>query len=282
MLTLNDLMVFYLFYILQDSLYRINRFFNCYIMRSSYFLSSGSWRLSRHLSVFACVLAFLFSNSLFFFSQPLLANESKVVDPWRPLNISIFQINDFMDRAFLKPVAISYSDLLPNTVRRGVSNFFNNVDDFNVFTNNLFQLKLQSAASDSARIVLNSTVGVLGLFDVARTMGIRKNSEDFGQTLAYWGVDSGPYMMLPIFGASSVRDSFGFLIDTAMNPIRFIDGLTAKSSLFFLREIESRAFRLPLDDVVGGSPYLFVREAYFQRRDFLIRDGASVGGFSDF
>jgi phospholipid-binding lipoprotein MlaA len=125
-------------------------------------------------------------------------------------------------------------------------------------------------------------VGVLGLFDVARTMGIRKNSEDFGQTLAYWGVDSGPYMMLPIFGASSVRDSFGFLIDTAMNPIRFIDGLTAKSSLFFLREIESRAFRLPLDDVVGGSPYLFVREAYFQRRDFLIRDGASVGGFSDF
>lgn len=248
---------------------------------SCFFSSGGLW-LFRKSSLLACVLVFLLTSSFSFFSQSLMAKESTVVDPWRPLNSSIFQINDFMDRAFLKPVAITYSSLLPSTARRGVSNFFNNVDDFNVLTNNLFQLKIQNAASDSARIFLNSTVGFLGLFDVARTMGIRKNTEDFGQTLGYWGVNSGPYVMLPILGASSVRDSFGVLIDTVLNPIRFLDSLSARSGLFFLRETESRAFRLPLDDVVGGSPYLFVREAYFQRRDFLIRDGISDGGFSEF
>ena len=163
---------------------------------SCFFSSDGLW-LFKNPSLFACALAFFLTSSFSFSSQSLMAKESTVVDPWRPLNSSIFQINDFMDRAFLKPVAITYSGLLPSTARRGVSNFFNNVDDFNVLTNKLFQLKIQNAASDSARIVLNSTVGVLGLFDVARTMGIRKNTEDFVQTLAYWGVGSGPYVMLP-------------------------------------------------------------------------------------
>ena len=246
------------------------------------FLSLGRLRLSRNPSSFSCVLTFLLAISFSFFSKPLFGKESIETDPWRQFNTSIFEFNNLMDRAFLKPIAISYSSFSPRAARRGVSNFFGNVDDFNVLTNNLFQLKIENAANDSVRIILNSTVGIFGLFDVARAIGIRKNTEDFGQTLAFWGIDRGPYVMLPIFGASSVRDSIGFLIDTALNPIQLLDGLTAKSVLFFLRETESRAFRLPLDDVVGGSPYLFVREAYFQRRDFLIRDGVSVGGFSEF
>lgn len=251
-------------------------------MNFNFFLLFGDLLLLRRGGSSGTVLVFLLTGSSFFLSQGMLARESMVIDPWRPLNTSLFQINDFMDQAFLKPVAEGYAHLLPTAARKGASNFFSNVDDFNVLANSLFQLKFKNAVSDSTRIALNSTVGVLGLFDVARTAGFRKNTEDFGQSLAYWGVGSGPYMMLPIFGASSVRDSFGLLIDTAMNPIRFFDNLAVRSGLFFLREIEARAFRLPLDNVVGGNPYIFVREAYFQRRDFLIRDGVSSGAFSEF
>jgi phospholipid-binding lipoprotein MlaA len=203
-------------------------------------------------------------------------------DPWQDVNERVFAFNDFFDRVLVRPIAITYTTFLPRPVRQGIGNFFSNIDDINVFANDLLQLKFNDALSDSGRFALNTTVGLGGLLDVASRFGLEKNEEDFGQTLGRWGVGSGPYMVLPVFGTSNVRDSVGLVLDTLFNPIQYYDERAGRWTLFVVREIDTRSSLLALDELVGGDKYLFFREAYVQRREYLVKDGQITDRFSDF
>ena len=203
-------------------------------------------------------------------------------DPWRQANAVVFKWNDYFDQLLVRPTAFAYTNLLPRGARQGVGNFFSNVDDVNVFANDLLQLKFGAALSDGGRFVLNSTLGIAGFFDVASSVGLRKNEEDFGQTLATWGVGAGPYVMLPVFGASTARDSVGLVLDTLFNPVQYVEDRSLRLGLYMLDETDSRSGILALDELITGDRYLFVREAYLQRREFLISDGKMADQFGDF
>lgn len=208
--------------------------------------------------------------------------EAQTYDPWQKTNERIFRFNDFFDQLLVKPVARTYTLFVPRVARQGIGNFFSNIDDINVFVNDLLQLKLDDAMSDSGRFLINTTLGVGGIFDFASGFGLQKNEEDFGQTLGRWGVGSGPYVMLPVFGASTVRDSFGLVLDTLFNPIQYHEQEELKVTLFMVREVDARAGLLALDDLISGDRYLFIREAYIQRRDFLVNDGRVEDEFGGF
>lgn len=203
-------------------------------------------------------------------------------DRWNTLNKRSFAFNDFFDKLIVRPVAITYTTFLPRFARQGIGNFFSNIDDINVLVNDLLQLKLDDALSDSGRLLVNTTIGVGGIFDFASDFGLQKHEEDFGQTLGYWGVKPGPYVMLPVFGASNVRDSVGLVLDTLFNPIQYQDNSSTQLVLFALRETDTRSSLLALDRLIVGDRYLFIREAYVQRRNYLVLDGEVSDGFSDF
>lgn len=210
------------------------------------------------------------------------AGHAQSVDPWRGTNERIFAFNDFFDQLLVRPVAATYTTFVPRFARQGIGNFFSNINDINVFVNDLLQLKFDAALSDSGRFFINSTLGIIGFIDVATGMGLEKNEEDFGQTLGAWGIESGPYVVLPVFGSSNVRDSFGLVLDTLFNPIQYHDEAEVRLGLFVVEEIDSRASLLSLDELVSGDRYLFFREAYVQRRDYLVNDGQIEDEFGDF
>lgn len=203
-------------------------------------------------------------------------------DPWEKTNIRIYAFNKFLDGWLLRPVAIAYSTVLPNVVKQGIGNFFSNIDDVNVLANDLLQLKLRDAATDSGRLLLNTTVGIGGVIDVASSVGLIKNEEDFGQTFGRWGVGAGPYVVLPFFGPSSARDSVGLVLDTLFNPIQYYQQDEARSTLTILSFIDDRASVLSMEGLISGDEYLFVREAYLQQREYLVSDGAYEDDFDDF
>lgn len=198
-------------------------------------------------------------------------------DPYESFNRSMFNFNENIDRYAIKPVAKGYNYVMPNAASKGVSNFFNNVDDIVVFINELLQFKLANAAATSARFVFNTTFGLLGLIDFATDMNLPKHNEDFGQTLAVWGVPDGPYLVLPFIGPSSVRDTAGLAVDwTFFDPI--FNRQTLKQSLVTLtiKYVDLRAGLIKasniLDDTVPDK-YSFIRDAWQLRREFLIYDG---------
>ena len=203
-------------------------------------------------------------------------------DPWRETNERLFRLNDYFDQLIVRPVAAGYTLFIPRVARQGIGNFFSNIDDINVLVNDLLQLKLDAALNDSGRLLVNSTLGLAGILDIASGFGLYKNEEDFGQTLGHWGVGSGPYVMLPVFGASNVRDSSGLALDTLFNPIQYHDDELIRLTLFLVKETESRSGLLALDELITGDRYLFVREAYVQRRDYLVADGLVEDEFGDF
>ncbi|MFT7472000.1 MAG: phospholipid-binding lipoprotein MlaA [Kiritimatiellia bacterium] len=203
-------------------------------------------------------------------------------DPWRETNERLFRLNDYFDQLIVRPVAAGYTLFIPRIARQGIGNFFSNIDDINVLVNDLLQLKLDAAMNDSGRLLVNSTLGFAGVLDVASGFGLYKNEEDFGQTLGHWGVGSGPYVMLPVFGASNVRDSFGLVLDTLFNPIQYHDEESLRLTMFLVKETDSRSGLLALDELITGDRYLFVREAYVQRREYLVTDGQVEDEFGDF
>ncbi len=198
-------------------------------------------------------------------------------DPFEAFNRSMFEFNEAVDKYAFKPAAKGYNFIMPSFASKGVSNFFNNVDDIVVFFNQILQFKFAEAAATSARFVFNTTFGLLGLIDVARDMDLPKYSEDFGQTLAVWGVDSGPYLVLPFIGPQTLRGTAGLAVDwTYFDPI--FKRQTLKQSLVTLtiKYIDIRAGLLKatkiMDDTVPDK-YAFMRDAWLSRREYLIYDG---------
>lgn len=196
-------------------------------------------------------------------------------DPLESFNRGVYQFNDAVDKAIAKPVAIGYSAVMPEPGKIMVSNFFNNLDDIIVTANDLLQLKLAQAASDGSRVVFNSTFGVFGLFDI--TSRLEKHNEDFGQTLGYWGIGSGPYIVLPILGPSSVRDGVGLYVDSRPSKLRRVDHMRTRNQLYLTKAISRRAQLLEqekvLDEAVISDRYEFIRDAYLLRRQSLVYDG---------
>ncbi len=221
----------------------------------------------------------LISLALFLYTPP---SSAQTYDPWRETNQRVFAFNDYFDQLLVRPIASTYTFFMPHIVRQGAGNFFSNVRDINVAVNDLLQFKFQDALQDSGRVLVNTTVGIGGLIDIASDLGLEKHEEDFGQTLGAWGVGSGPYVVLPVFGASNLRDSFGLILDTAFNPLQYIDETSAKLTLFVVEEIDSRSALLALDELISGDKYLFIREAYVQNREYLVNDGEIEDEFGAF
>jgi phospholipid-binding lipoprotein MlaA len=198
-------------------------------------------------------------------------------DPWERFNRTMYSFNDKLDRTVLKPVAKGYRSVTPDSAEKGISNFFSNIDDVIVIANDIFQLKPVQALSDTGRFLINSTLGIGGLFDVATPIGLKKHDEDFGQTLGRWGIDQGPYLVLPFFGSSSIRDGFGLATDLYMHPLNEVEDSGARAGLFLLNTVSLRAGLLEAGDIVDEAaydPYIFLRELYLQRRRNLVHDGS--------
>lgn len=197
-------------------------------------------------------------------------------DPIEGFNRAIFDINDGLDKVLIKPVAQGYETALPSAVRTGVSNFFGNIDDVFIAVNNLLQGKVVEAASDVGRVFINTTIGVLGIFDVASEAGLEKHDEDFGQTFGRWGVSDGAYLVLPILGPSTVRDTFGQALDIKGDPVSHMHNVASRNTLVATRGINDRAQILPTDKIVEEAAldrYAYIRDAYLQRRRSRIYDG---------
>jgi phospholipid-binding lipoprotein MlaA len=187
----------------------------------------------------------------------------------------VFAFNQTVDKALVKPAAELYQTVTPDPVDRSITNFFSNLNDVIVALNNLLQLKIEPAVSDVGRIVANTTFGVFGLFDVATHFGLEKNNEDFGQTLGYWGMDPGPYLMLPLLGPSTVRDTVGRAGDFAASPMDIFDE-TTRWVLRGVNVIDTRADLLSVSRIAETAAldeYVFIRDAYLQRRRYLVFDG---------
>ena len=198
-------------------------------------------------------------------------------DPWESFNRGVYSFNDALDRAFLVPAATGYRAVAPEIVERCVSNFLSNIDDIGIAFNNTLQFKFAEATSDVARIIINSSIGVAGIFDVASDIGLRKHDEDFGQTLGYWGIGTGPYVMFPLLGPGNLRDSPGKVVDIFLWPPTWagID-TSGRNDLFALDIVSTRAELAQLEEkakAFSHDRYVFIRDAYLDRREFLVNDG---------
>lgn len=192
------------------------------------------------------------------------------VDPFEPVNRQIFTFNMIFDRAIFRPVARAYDKTVPTPVAACISNFFDNLDDLTNIANNALQFKLLDAWSDVWRFGFNTTFGLFGLFDVASCAGLPKHHQDFGLTLARYGFVNSPYLMIPFFGPSTIRDTVGWTIDWRYLSIwPYIEPRSLRYGLYGVRLVQKRVFLLPADKLIDDAldPYLFVRDAYLQKRN---------------
>ena len=197
-------------------------------------------------------------------------------DPFEPFNRSIFGFNDAVDRTVLKPVATAYRNVTPGVVRTGVGNFFSNLEDFWSLANSLLQLKGRAAADTAVRLSVNTFLGLAGVIDLAGEMGIDRHKEDFGQTLGYWGVPGGPYLVLPLLGNFTLRDAAALPVDFKGDMVSNLSHKRSRYSLKGLNLIDSRAAFLNASSLIEGAAldkYTFTRDAYLQSRRSAIYDG---------
>jgi phospholipid-binding lipoprotein MlaA len=204
------------------------------------------------------------------------ATDGNPRDPLEGFNRAMFAFNEGLDKVLVKPVAQVYDAALPLPARSGVSNAFSNAADPMIAVNNLLQGKPAEALSDIGRVLINSTLGIFGLFDVATEFGLDKHEEDIGQTLGRWGVGDGAYLVLPVLGPRTVRDTFGWILDVKLDPVWQFDHVPTRNTLTALRFVDARANLLPTDKVIEEAAldkYSYLRNAYLQRRRNLIYDG---------
>ncbi|MCG8671642.1 MAG: VacJ family lipoprotein [Pseudomonadales bacterium] len=204
-------------------------------------------------------------------SLPSFAESEK--DPLESINRITFEFNDFLDRYFLKPVAKGYRKVTPDFMEEGIGNFFDNLAEPLNIVSGLAQGKVSDAGSDSLRLLVNSTVGLFGFIDIGSRIGLEKHNEDFGQALGKWGVPSGPYLVLPIFGPSTVRDAFTRIPDSYLSPKREIDHTRTRIEVYALDVIDTRAGLLETEKLLAGDKYSFIRDAFLQNREFRVTDG---------
>jgi phospholipid-binding lipoprotein MlaA len=218
------------------------------------------------------LLSFLFLSSYAFAET----------DPLKDLNQKTHDLNQTLDLQVASPVARFYKRITPDFIEMGVTNFTQNVEDLSIGVNNILQGKIKSGFSDLSRFTINSTIGIAGLLDIASDMGLEKHDEDFGQTLAVWGVPDGPYLVLPGLGPSTMRDTLAMIPDAFLTPLWLIDHDRTSYSLTAIDLIDTRARYLGLESIVIGDEYLFYRDAYLQSRQFEIKDGEIEDDFDDF
>lgn len=214
--------------------------------------------------------------------EQAIEQDMKNIDPLESINRPLYAFNNKLDKYLLRPVAKGYDRVMPAPARRGIGNFFANLYDFNSAINGVLQGRLSRAAQSGGRFVVNSTVGVLGLFDVATRLNIPPYRTDFGHTLAIWGVEPGPFIMVPLFGPRTFRSGTGTIFDTFTSVPTYIDNVRLRNSIWGLELIDARARLLKADELVTGDPYIFVRDAYLQTRETFINDGVVQDTFSDF
>ena len=202
-------------------------------------------------------------------------------DPWEPVNRAIFRFNDTVDRFTLKPIARAYDAFVPQPVEDGVTNFFANLGEPKNLVNDTLQGKFHDAGIDTARFLFNTTLGLGGFFDVATRMGLQRNDEDLGQTIGSWGVPSGPYVVLPLLGPSTLRDGLvripeGFAGYTYPDQVGHVP---TRNTAFAFDMVDTRAALLSQERLIRGERYVFIRNAYLQNREYKVKDGAVVDEF---
>jgi phospholipid-binding lipoprotein MlaA len=211
-----------------------------------------------------------------------ISPDANKVDPYEGFNRAMYDFNDGLDKFLIKPIAQSYQFVMPSVAEASVGNFFSNLREITNLVNAGLQAKGNKSMVHTGRFVVNSTLGLLGFIDIAHFVGLKKaTNEDFGQTLASWGMGSGPYIVLPLFGPSTARDSLGLPVDSFLSPTGYVDHVPTRNSLMATDIINTRAGFLAAEKLISGDRYVFLRDAYLQRREFLINDGNVSDKFSE-
>ena len=206
-------------------------------------------------------------------SFPIFGEE--INDPFEDLNRDIFIFNEKLDEKLLKPAALTYRKVTPQFARTGVTNFFNNLEEIDTTINQVLQGEIKYAFNDASRFVINTTVGLFGLIDVASKMGLEKHEEDFGQTLGVWGFDSGPYIMIPFLGPSNPRDLLSRPISSFLSGTFAMEDNDVKITLLGIDALETRERLLDAETLIIGDKYIFVKDAYIQSREYEINNGST-------
>ena len=207
------------------------------------------------------------------FSFPLFGDE--INDPFEDLNRDIFVFNEKLDEKILKPTALVYRKVTPQFARTGVTNFFNNLEEIDTTINQVLQGEIKYAFNDAGRFVINTTIGLFGLIDIASKMGLEKHEEDFGQTLGVWGISSGPYIMLPFLGPSNPRDLLSRPISSFLSGTFAMEDNDVKFTLLGIDALETRERLLDAETLIIGDKYMFVKDAYVQSREYEINNGST-------
>ena len=210
---------------------------------------------------------------IFIFSATIYSNEVK--DPFENINRKTFEFNENLDEKILKPTAKFYSKFPPR-IKNGITNFFNNLEEVDTCVNQLLQGKPKKSANDFTRFLINSTIGLGGFIDVASKMGLERHEEDFGQTLAVWGVGEGPYIMLPGLGPSTLRDSFSKPVSSFLSVTFHMTETDVNIALKSIDAIETRERLLDVESLLSGDKYAFVKDAYIQSIQYEVKDGIDV------
>ena len=206
-------------------------------------------------------------------SFPIFGEE--INDPFEDLNRDIFIFNEKLDEKLLKPAALTYRKVTPQFARTGVTNFFNNLEEIDTTINQVLQGEIKYAFNDAGRFVINSTIGLFGLIDVASKMGLEKHEEDFRQTLGVWGFDSGPYIMIPFLGPSNPRDLLSRPISSFLSGTFAMEDNDVKITLVGIDALETRERLLDAETLIIGDKYIFVKDAYIQSREYEINNGST-------
>ena len=209
------------------------------------------------------------------------AEEYTNPDPWEPFNRAVFRFNDTIDTYTLKPLAKGYNAVMPEFLNDGVSNVFSNLGEPRNLVNNTLQGKFHDASVDLSRFLLNTTLGVVGVFDVATRMGLQRNDEDLGQTIGSWGAPSGPYVVLPLLGPSTIRDASSRIPETFIGYTYTgqVDHVPTRNTAFGTDILDTRAALLSQERLIRGDRYAFVRNAFLQNREYRVLDGVVVDEF---
>ena len=216
------------------------------------------------------MIRFLF---VLLFSLPVFSEE--ISDPFEDLNRDIFIFNEKLDEKLLKPAAIAYRKVTPQFARSGVTNFFNNLEEIDTTINQVLQGEIKYAFNDAGRFVINTTIGLFGLIDVASKMGLERHEEDFGQTLGVWGFDSGPYIMVPFLGPSNPRDLLSRPISSFLSGTFAMEDDDVMITLVGIDALETRERLLDAETLIIGDKYIFVKDAYVQSREYEIKNGST-------